>query len=164
LSGIFGEIIIHDIKEKYMMKKPITLRFLSLTLVLTLAGVLLAACGSSTPSPAEVTAAAQSAGQAATSVASGSPVSYAKDILPLMQTACVNCHGGEKTSKGLDLKSYASMMAGSQNGAVITPGNAAQSNLIASVQSGKMPKRGVKLTADQIQMLVNWVNAGATNN
>jgi uncharacterized membrane protein len=95
---------------------------------------------------------------------SGKPVSFSKDILPILETACVSCHGGEKTSKGLDLKSYASLMTGSQNGAVILAGNATGSKLVSMVQSGKMPKRGTKLTAEEIQLLLDWVNAGATNN
>jgi uncharacterized membrane protein len=91
-------------------------------------------------------------------------VSFSKDIAPIFQDSCVNCHGGEKTSKALDLKTFASVMAGSQNGAVIVPGDAAHSKLVQSVQSGKMPKRGTKLTPEQIQLLVDWVNAGAQNN
>jgi hypothetical protein len=64
----------------------------------------------------------------------------------------------------LDLKTFASLMAGSQNGAVIVPGDATNSKLVQSVQAGKMPKRGAKLTRDQIKLLVDWVNAGAQNN
>ncbi|MEI7846053.1 MAG: c-type cytochrome domain-containing protein [Chloroflexota bacterium] len=95
---------------------------------------------------------------------SAADVSFSKQILPILQESCVSCHGGEKTSKGLDLKTFASVMKGSQNGAVIIAGDAAGSNLLKSVQSGKMPKRGNKLTADQIQLFVDWVNAGAKDN
>jgi len=117
-------------------------------------------------STAVPTTAANAAAPTAGSTAAGStaPVSFAKDVLPILQNSCVSCHGGEKTSKGLDLKTYASLMTGSQNGAVITAGDASNSKLIQSIQSGKMPKRGGPLPADQIQLLVEWVNAGATNN
>ena len=91
-------------------------------------------------------------------------VSFAKDIMPILQTYCISCHGGEKTSKGLDLKTFTSLMAGSQFGAVVVPGDAANSKLVQSVQSGKMPKRGAKLTPDQIQLLMDWVNSGAKDN
>ncbi|MCX6082534.1 MAG: hypothetical protein NTW32_23650 [Chloroflexi bacterium] len=101
-------------------------------------------------------------------VASGSNpslgVSFTASIMPIMQVSCVSCHGGQKTSKGLDLKTYSSLMLGSQNGSMIVPGDATKSKLIESVQSGKMPKRGAKLTPAQIQLLVDWVNAGAQNN
>lgn len=91
-------------------------------------------------------------------------VSFSKDVAPILQEKCVSCHGGEKTSKGLDLKTYTSLMTGSQNGAVVVSGDAAKSVLIQALQSGKMPRRGGPLPADQILLLMDWVNAGAKNN
>lgn len=162
-----------------MMKKKSQFRFVPGAMLAALLLVVLAACASQTPAATQPPAytnptsssgpatAYANPGAAATSApAAGAvgTVSFSKDILPIMETSCVDCHGGEKTSKGLDLKSYASLMAGSQNGAVINAGDAAASKLVASVQSGKMPKRGAKLTAEQIQLLVDWVNAGAVDN
>lgn len=118
---------------------------------LAAAALSLAACGG--PAPVALPAHTPSAS-----------VSYAKDVLPILQTSCVSCHGGEKTSKGLDVKSYASLMTGSQNGAVIVPGDASKSTLVQMLQAGKMPKRGSPLAADQILLLMDWVNAGAKNN
>ena len=122
--------------------------------VVLLSGIfLLASCGGSTSAPAVLPPHTPSAS-----------VSFSKDVLPILQNTCVNCHGGEKTSKGLDLKTYESMMAGSQNGTMIVPGDSANSKLIQSVQSGKMPKRGQALSSEQIQLMMDWVNAGAKNN
>ena len=122
--------------------------------LLALAAVLvLAACGAPASSPVALPAHTPSA-----------TVSFSKDVLPILQNSCVNCHGGEKTSNGLDLKTYASLMTGSQHGVVIVSGDAAKSLLIQSLQQGKMPKRGGPLPADQIQMIMDWVNAGAQNN
>lgn len=143
--------------------------------VLFVAIFVLAACGSqpaasaaapaaaNTAAPAAPTAADQAAASSSTNSAGGT-VSFSKDILPILENSCVSCHGGEKTSKGLDVKTYTSLMAGSDHGAVINPGDAAGSPLIRSIVSGKMPKRGAKLTADQVQLLETWVNAGAPNN
>jgi hypothetical protein len=36
--------------------------------------------------------------------------------------------------------------------------------LVTLAASGKMPKRGPKLTPIQIQVLTDWVNAGALDN
>ena len=97
---------------------------------------------------------------------SGTPgnVSFAKDIQPILQTTCVSCHGGDRISRGLDMRTYASLITGSQNGAVVLPGNADKSLFIQSVESGQMPKRGGPLTSSQISLLVQWVNSGAKNN
>jgi uncharacterized membrane protein len=84
--------------------------------------------------------------------------------LPILQNRCFNCHGGEQTKEGLNTGSYASLMAGSDNGPVIVPGDAANSLLVQQLLNGKMPKRGPKLTPDQIQMIIDWINAGALNN
>jgi hypothetical protein len=62
------------------------------------------------------------------------------------------------------LKTYASLMAGSENGPVITPGDAANSLLVELVTNQKMPKRGPKLTPPQVQLIMDWVNQGALDN
>ena len=66
--------------------------------------------------------------------------------------------------KDLDLKTHASLMAGSDNGPVVAPGDAANSLLVEMVATQKMPKRGPKLTPPQVQILTDWVNQGALNN
>ena len=125
-------------------------------ILIAISALVLTACGGgATPVAPNVTA---------TVAPTGANVSFAKDILPLMQSRCINCHGGQQTSKGLDLKSYSSFMAGSQNGSILTAGDAANSLIVQLVTAGKMPKRGSKLTPAQVQMLVDWVNAGAKNN
>jgi hypothetical protein len=55
-------------------------------------------------------------------------------------------------------------MAGSENGPVVAPSDAANSRLAQMVSNGKMPKRGPKLTPDQVQLIVDWINQGAKNN
>jgi hypothetical protein len=55
-------------------------------------------------------------------------------------------------------------MLGSQNGVVVTAGDAGNSLLFKLVSSGKMPKRGAKLTAEQLDVIKNWINSGAPNN
>jgi uncharacterized membrane protein len=94
----------------------------------------------------------------------GATVSFANDVLPIIQSRCINCHGGERTQEGLSLKSHAELMAGSDNGTVVTPGDAANSLLVELVAAQKMPKRGPKLTPPQVQLITDWVNQGALNN
>ena len=96
--------------------------------------------------------------------AEGATVSFATDIFPIFESRCIGCHGGERTQEGLDLKTHASLMAGSSNGFVVTPGDAADSLLVEMVATQKMPKRGPKLTPPQIQLITDWVNQGALDN
>jgi uncharacterized membrane protein len=144
---------------------------------------LISACGSQTvDSPASAsqpseeavavissptTAPAPSDTAAPTEAAQPAPadtVSFAGDVLPILQSRCLNCHGGRETEEGLSINSYADIMTGSDNGPVITPGNVENSLLAELVISQEMPKRGPKLTPPQVQIIVDWINQGALNN
>lgn len=140
--------------------------------MVAIAALLLVACGAPTPSP-EATAVPQepikstqavAAVATAGSTATAGSVSFASDVLPILQSRCVNCHGGQRTEKGLNVSTYDGLMKGSMQGAVIVAGDAANSKFIQLIEQGKMPKRGPKLTPDQLAILVAWINAGAPNN
>ena len=146
--------------------------FVKSLLLTMLTVIILTACGTaSTPAASTLAPAYPPPGypNGAVSVPTGAApssgsVSFATDILPIFENNCLKCHGGDKTEKGLDLKTYASAMLGSQNGVVIVAGNAGSSKLFMSVASGKMPKRGPKLTQQEIELIMQWINSGASNN
>lgn len=94
----------------------------------------------------------------------GGTVSFAADILPMFESRCLNCHGGNRTEEGLSLRTYADVMTGSEGGAVITPGDAVNSVLHEMVATQEMPKRGPKLTPAQVQLIADWINQGALDN
>jgi uncharacterized membrane protein len=124
---------------------------------------------SNTPGVTETTSATEVPATATEAIttepaAQGATISFAGDVFPIIQSRCVNCHGGQRTEEGLVLTSHASVMAGSDEGAVVIPGDAANSLLVELVAAQKMPKRGPKLTPPQIQIITDWVNQGALNN
>src|SRR5215470_1860597 len=87
---------------------------------------------------------------------------FEKDIRPILKAHCFDCHGeGEKLRGGLDLRLKRLMLKGGDDGPVIVPGNAAKSLLLKMVQSGEMPKRGQKLTAEQVVLIKQWIAEGA---
>jgi uncharacterized membrane protein len=133
--------------------------FVTSLLLTVFAMIILTACGNTTvPAPNQAAAAGPT-----TAAAAGS-VSFANNVLPIFESRCFSCHGGDKTEKGLDLKTYNSVMLGSQRGAVIVAGSADSSSLFNAVSSGKMPKRGPQLTPQQLGLIKNWINSGALNN
>ena len=115
-----------------------------------------------TAAPTETVAATEA--PATQPAVEGATVSFANDIIPIFESRCIGCHGGQRTQEGLDLKTHASIMAGSNNGPVVTPGDAVNSLLVELVTALKMPKRGPKLTPPQIQLITDWVNQGALDN
>ena len=88
---------------------------------------------------------------------------FAAGVKPILDASCVMCHGADNPKAGLSLVGYASLMAGSANGPVVVPGDAAASRLVQLVTDGRMPKNAEKLTPEQIQMLTDWVNGGAAD-
>jgi len=116
-----------------------------------------------TAAPTEPAAATESAAVTEPAV-EGATVSFTNDVLPIIQSRCVGCHGGDRTEEGLVLKTHADIMAGSDNGPVITPSDPDNSLLVELVSTQKMPKRGPKLTPPQVQLIIDWVNQGALNN
>jgi hypothetical protein len=143
--------------------------FVKSLLFAMLAMVVLSGCGATTVPASTLAPAYPNSGSAYPNPAYPNPatsgsVSFAKDVLPILVDNCFKCHGGDKTEKGLILNSYASVMTGSQNGAVIVAGNADNSLLFKNVSSGKMPKRGTKLTPQQLDLIRNWINSGEPDN
>jgi uncharacterized membrane protein len=91
---------------------------------------------------------------------------FAGVIVPLLENKCVRCHGAEKSKAGLRLDSFAALQAGSDDGLMLKPGNAAQSPLVQRLllpadSDDHMPPAGKpQLTAGEIALLKWWVNAG----
>src|SRR5258708_27083489 len=78
---------------------------------------------------------------------------FEKDIRPILKAHCFDCHGeGEKLNGGLDLRLRRLMLKGGDEGPVIVPGKADKSLLFKLVHSGEMPKRGKKLSREQVEL------------
>jgi hypothetical protein len=79
------------------------------------------------------------------------------NIAPLFASKCTVCHGASAPAAGLDLTTYGGVMAGSENGPVIIPGDSGASKLI-QVQSGQ---HFATLSAEQLELVMQWIDAGA---
>ena len=89
-------------------------------------------------------------------------LTFEKDIRPILKTHCFDCHGeGEKLRGGVDLRLRRLMLKGGDDGPVIVPGKPEKSELFKLVHSGEMPKRGKKLTAEEVALIKQWIAAGA---
>jgi hypothetical protein len=84
-------------------------------------------------------------------------VTWDATIAPML-TRCLACHGEDGT-QGLDLRTYVSALAGGAGGPAIVPGNVA-SSLLVEKQSGGQPHYS-QLTADEVEILMTWIDAGA---
>src|SRR5438093_3105253 len=90
------------------------------------------------------------------------PLTFEKNIRPILKAHCFDCHGeGEKLKGGLDLRLQRLMLKGGDEGPVIVPGKPEKSLLLKLVQSGEMPKREKKLTPEQVAIIKTWIATGA---
>ncbi|MDE0297681.1 MAG: hypothetical protein OXN17_03550 [Candidatus Poribacteria bacterium] len=95
----------------------------------------------------------------------GSGVSFQSEVLPILTQRCAlsGCHvaGGPR---GIDLRTYESVLQGGQRGAIVVAGNAAGSELVNQIVTGNMPPGGPPLDDAQVQLISDWINDGAENN
>jgi cytochrome c553 len=84
-------------------------------------------------------------------------LSFTANIQPVL-AKCTACHG-ENGQAGVNLSSYAALMAGGTNGAIVVPGDPSGS-LLVSAQSQATP-HFMQLTADELQLIIDWIAAGA---
>jgi hypothetical protein len=90
-------------------------------------------------------------------------VSFSKDIQPIFETSCWKCHGAAVQLSKLDLRSRETALRGGVLGPALVPGNASSSRLfrvVSGAEKPAMPMDG-KLTADQIETIKRWIDAGA---
>ena len=97
-------------------------------------------------------------------VSAAATVSFSGDVLPILESRCANCHGGERTEGGLVVLSYADLMAGGESGPAVIPGDAAGSLLVELIVSGEMPKRGPAVTPADLSVIQTWIAEGALDN
>jgi len=90
-------------------------------------------------------------------------LTYDDHIRPLLENKCFSCHNPDKKKGGLDLSSYAALVAGGSGGAVVDPGNPGGSRLwTCSTQKEEpfMPPEGAPLPAKDLALLSKWIADG----
>lgn len=92
---------------------------------------------------------------------------YLDVVQPALARRCANCHNDSKTSGGLSMTSYESLMKGGNKGAVIKPGNPPGSDLQRRIELSPdnadfMPKEGrPPLNRYEIAAISWWIAQGA---
>ena len=93
-------------------------------------------------------------------------VDFFKQVQPILETKCLECHRGGKAKGDLQLDTLAAAIKGGENeGAAITPGKPSHSAILKRVVSKDedevMPPKGAKLTAAEVEALTTWIKEGA---
>jgi hypothetical protein len=93
-------------------------------------------------------------------------VDFQRDIWPLLESRCLDCHGPESREGGLSLTSRrAALVLGDSGKPGIVPGNPDGSELIRRMKSDdiqeRMPLDDDPLAPEEIALLARWVRLGA---
>ncbi len=91
-------------------------------------------------------------------------VDFEKQIMPILEANCLECHSADKRKGGLSLAVYTDVLDGGRSGAVVRPGQAANSLLLARVRGelgDQMPLDTLPLGAGEIATLGQWIDQGA---
>lgn len=89
---------------------------------------------------------------------------YQDNVLPLFRNSCLNCHNPDKKKAGLDLSTYQTAMAGSNNGPVVNSGDPDGSLLykvVTHAEDPTMPPKKDKLPDKELNIIKDWIAAGA---
>lgn len=98
------------------------------------------------------------------SIAADDALRFEEDVLPVLETKCVSCHGPEKQEGGLRLDSLANAKDGGDRGPAVVPGDIEKSLLVKAITFRdpdlQMPPKQ-KLSDKEIAILTTWIKSGA---
>lgn len=91
------------------------------------------------------------------------PVSFYRQVRPILQRSCSGCHQPAKRGGKLLLISYDGFKAGGENGAPFIPGKPDDSLVVQYIsgQKPEMPKNGEPLKPLQVDLMRKWIREGA---
>jgi WD40 repeat protein len=93
------------------------------------------------------------------------PLTYEKDIEPILVNKCAFCHSGSIKEGKFDLTSYDTMMRGGKRGPAIIPGKSAESYLVKiskkEIRPFMPPRSETALTPQELALIRLWIDQGA---
>jgi hypothetical protein len=97
-------------------------------------------------------------------VSAQQPVSFHRDIRPILTKSCVGCHQPASRLSGLLLTSYKDLMTGGSKGSPVISGRPEESLMVRYLTGEtkpQMPFNGKPLASDQIDVIRRWIAEGA---
>ena len=93
------------------------------------------------------------------------PVSFEREISPILKANCLRCHNEAQASANLRLDTFSMIVKGGRNGVPVAPRLSARSGLILKIvaedDQQRMPKGGTKLPDAEILAIARWIEQGA---
>ena len=94
-------------------------------------------------------------------------VSFTRDIAPIMESRCLDCHDGPDADGAYDVRTVASLLAaGEEHGPGVIPGDSDGSPVVKFIRGElrpRMPKRKPPLPEEELHLIRMWIAAGAVD-
>lgn len=90
-----------------------------------------------------------------------SELTFERNVLPILTSHCLACHGGVTQKNGLDMRTHASLLRGGNNGSAVTPGQVDKSLLWQKIHKDDMPRNDNKVSASDKEIIRKWIETGA---
>jgi mono/diheme cytochrome c family protein len=91
-------------------------------------------------------------------------IDFIKDIKPLFESSCIQCHAKGKDKGGFSLETRDAVLKGGDDGPAVVPGKSGQSSMVQMVAGvdpdNVMPKKGTRWTREQVGLLRAWIDQG----
>lgn len=93
------------------------------------------------------------------------PISFYRQVRPILQRHCSGCHQPAKQGGNLQVVTYDLFKKGGENGPSFVPGMPDESLIVKQISGTKpeMPLNSDPLTSKQIDIIRNWIAQGATD-
>lgn len=93
-------------------------------------------------------------------------VSFEKDVLPILDARCVECHGPDKVKGSLRMDTAAELFSGDKEWWTVIPGDPDKSLLLERIElpaddPDAMPPKGDRLTTEETETIRRWIAEGA---
>ncbi len=93
-------------------------------------------------------------------------VDFKEEVKPILETACLSCHGRDKPKGGLSIHTREATLAGGDSGASVIPGKPEDSllytlTILPPDDIDIMPPKGDPLAFEETETLRRWIEQGA---
>jgi len=86
---------------------------------------------------------------------------WATGIEDLLGIKCGSCHNATAKIGGMDISTYQGALSGGKSGPAVVPGDLGASMLVTVQSAGNHPGQ---LSLDELDLIIEWINAGAPEN
>ncbi|MEO7653711.1 MAG: c-type cytochrome domain-containing protein, partial [Bryobacteraceae bacterium] len=84
---------------------------------------------------------------------------FERDVKPLLNRYCFQCHGEALKMGGLDIRTPSLMVRGGIKGPALEKGSAANSLLYRRIADKTMPMGEKKLSEEEMRLIKDWIDA-----